>query len=488
MPDVTTNSSRDPATAKAQIRALRLKQPNWSATPIRTRLRILRSVRHALVGNVDRLLAAVEPKPGRVAGETVTLELLPLADAARFLECNAARLLAPNRLSRNDRPGWLFGVSAEIWREPCGIVLILGPSNYPLLLPGVQLLQALVAGNGVLLKPAPGTTAPMQILVELLEMAGLPPGLVELLGEETETAQAAIAAGVDKVVLTGSASTGRSVMADLAPTATPAIMELSGNDAVFVLPGADLDLVARALAFGVRLNGGATCIAPRRVFVIGQDSKPLEAKLTSLLASVPPVELSPRIMAQVKRILQEAVRAGGEFSGVLPEGSSMTPAVVVNPAPESGLMREDIFAPVLSLLSVPDAAAALALAALCPFGLGTSIFGPEREAQAIARSVAAGSVSINDLIAPTADPRLPFGGRKASGYGVTRGGEGLLEMTVIKTVSSRSGRFRPHYDPAGPAQARLAQAYLKTAHGSTLTERIAGVIDLIKALMAYRSP
>ncbi len=488
MPDVANNSSVWSATVAAQIKALRVRQTNWSATPLPTRLRILKSVRHALARNADRLVTAVEPKPGRVAGETVTLELLPLADAARYLEHNAASLLAPRQLERSDRPGWLFGVTAELWREPCGIVLILGPGNYPLLLPGVQLFQALVAGNGVLLKPAPGTTAPMRILIELFETAGLPPGLVQLLGEEPETARAAMSAGVDKVVLTGSASTGCLVMADLAPTATPAIMELSGNDAVFVLPGADLDLVAKAIAFGIRLNGGATCIAPRRVFVIGQDSKPLRAKLATLLAHVPPVELPPRTIAQVTRVLQEACLAGAKFSGRLPEGSSMTPALVVNPSPDSGLMREDIFAPVLSLLSVPDAAAALAMASLCPFGLGASIFGPEREAHEIARSVAAGSVSINDLIAPTADPRLPFGGRKASGYGVTRGGEGLLEMTVIKTVSSRSGRFRPHYDPAGPAQARLAQAYLKTAHGSKLTERIAGMIDLIKALMAYRSP
>ncbi len=488
MPDVTNNSSGHSATVAAQIEALRVRQANWAAIPIRTRLSILMSVRHALVQNVDRLVAAVEPKPGRSAGETVTLELLPLADAVRFLERNAIEILAPRRLKRSDRPGWLFGVTAEIWREPCGVVLILGPSNYPLLLPGVQLFQALVAGNGVLLKPAPGTTEPMRILIELLEAAGLPPGLAQLLGEEPETARAAIAAGVDKVVLTGSASTGRSVMADLAPMTTPAIMELSGNDAVFVLPGADLDLVARALAFGVRLNGGATCIAPRRVFVIGQDSKSLKAKLAPLLTDVPPVKLSPRILAQVTRLLQEARSSGGEFSGALPEGTSMVPALVVNPSPDNGVMREDIFAPVISLLSVPDVTAALSVASLCPFGLGASIFGPEREADVIARSVAAGSVSINDLIAPTADPRLPFGGRKASGYGVTRGGEGLLEMTVLKTVSRRSGRFRPHYDPAGPAQAALAQAYLKTAHGSTLAERIAGMIDLIKALVAYRSP
>jgi acyl-CoA reductase-like NAD-dependent aldehyde dehydrogenase len=198
------------------------------------------------------------------------------------------------------------------------VVQILAPGNYPLFLPGVQLLQALVAGNAVLLKPAPGCTAPLATLSTLLEDAGLPSQLVQLLGEDVAGARAAIVQGVERVVLTGSAETGRAVLADLAPQLTPATLELSGNDAVFVLPGADLDLVADALAFGLRLNGGATCIAPRRVFVPQAQSAELERRLRSRLAGLPPVPVATSTRERLDPLLDEARRAGCRIVGAAP--------------------------------------------------------------------------------------------------------------------------------------------------------------------------
>jgi acyl-CoA reductase-like NAD-dependent aldehyde dehydrogenase len=127
------------------------------------------------------------------------------------------------------------------------------------------------------------------------------------------------------------------------------------------------------------------------------------------------------------------------------------------------LLREDVFASWLAFVPVADMADAVAAQALCPFALGASIFGPEPEARAIAARLRVGSVCINDLIMPTADPRLPFGGRGLSGFGVTRGAEGLLDMTVAKTISLRRGRFMPHL-----ADARTTDA-----------DRYAGLIALL---------
>ena len=115
--------------------------------------------------------------------------------------------------------------------------------------------------------------------------------------------------------------------------------------------------------------------------------------------------------------------------------------------PESGATRRTL-------------ADALNAAAQCPYALGASIFGPEPLARSLAGRVRAGSVIINDLIVPTADPRLPFGGQGISGFGTTRGAEGLMEMTVLKTVTLRSGRFRPHYDPVTPADTAMMLDYI----------------------------
>ena len=408
---------------------------------------MLRRARRLLASRATAVASTVEAR--RPLADTLTAEMLPLLAGIGFLERSAARLLAPRRL-RGGRPLWLFGIAAEIHREPCGVVLILAPSNFPLFLPGSQVLQALVAGNAVCAKPAPGCAAPLQALAAILAEAGLPAGVLQVLDDSPATGAAAASAGFDRIVLTGSAETGRAVLAASAPRLTPATMELSGNDAVFVLPGADVEAVAAALAYGMRLNSGATCIAPRRVFAL-----PAEAdRLAPLLvARVAPLRLSPPppiVAARLERLVAEAVAEGARPL----EGLQQTGAVVLAGArPEMRLLREDVFAPWLALVPVADMAEAVAAQALCPYALGASIFGPEMEARAIAARLHVGSICINDLIVPTADPRLPFGGRGLSGFGRTRGAEGLLEMTVVKTISVRRGRFMPHLAPASPRDA-----------------------------------
>jgi acyl-CoA reductase-like NAD-dependent aldehyde dehydrogenase len=449
------------------ILGARAAQESWAETPIRRRLGVITRLRRLIARNATELSQSVGERPGRAEGETLALEVLPLADACHFLEREAEALLTPKRLGSKGRPLWLSGAAAEIRREPLGLILIVAPSNYPLFLPGVQIVQALVAGNAVLIKPAPGCVEPMRVMGELLEEAGLPAGLCGLLDETVEAGREAIAAGVDKLVLTGSAETGSRVLADLAPYLTPAVMELSGNDAVFVLPGADLDLTAKALAYGLRLNGGATCIAPRRVFADRGSALDLERRLAPLARAIPPVAVPERVRLQAAHLLHEAEFAGCRLIGprFRPDEPRMAPVIVADAVPELGLLREDIFAPILSMVPVTGEADALNAAAQCPYALGASIFGPESLARPLAARIRAGSVIINDLIVPTADPRLPFGGQGLSGFGVTRGAEGLLEMTAVKTVTVRSGRFRPHYDPVTPADTAMMLDYIAAAHG-----------------------
>lgn len=469
-----------------QVTAARAAQPEWARRLVRGRLAVMRSLRHEIARAPERLLDAMRERPNRGPTETLLAELLPLADACRFLERTAARLLAPRRLGHRGRPTWLSGVAAEIRREPLGVVLIIAPDNYPLLLPGVQTVQALTAGNAVLIKPAPTCRAPAVRLSEALLDAGLPPGLCQVLGENVADAEAAIAAGVDHVVLTGSAATGRALLGTLAPRLVPATLELSGNDGVFVLPSADLELVADALAYGLRLNGGATCIAPRRVFVPHELAPALERALGPRLAAAAPATLPQRVHRHLHELLDEVVAHGGRVIPALPDrADAMRPIAVLDADPEWRLLREDVFAPVVSLVPVRDFDEALALDRRCPYGLGASIFGPPEQARELASRVPAGSISINDLIVPTADPRLPFGGRGDSGYGVTRGAEGLLAMTRIKTISLRRGRFRPHYRSllSTRDEAEAASAYLRAAHGAGMLGRLAALARLVRALI-----
>jgi len=411
---------------------------------------------------VARDAAALASTVARAPADTLVAEVLPLAEAARFLLRQAPSLLAPRR-PRGGRPLWLLGVRSRIHREPHGVVLILAPGNYPLFLPGAQALQALAAGNAVCVKPAPGCEAPMQALAGLLREAGLPDGVFQLL--DPAMGEAAVRGGFDHVVLTGSAETGRRVMEAAAATLTPTTMELSGSDAVFVLPGADLDLVASCLAYGLRLNGGATCIAPRRVFVMQADAAALEAKLLARLPGIPLAAVPPDVVVRLSALVDQAVADGARVAST----GDGRPTVVADTRPGMELLQQDVFAPWLALAPMADPEAALVAAADCPYALGASVFGPTTTAQAMARRVFAGSVCVNDLIVPTADPRLPFGGRGRSGFGTTRGAEGLLGMTVAKTISERHGRFRPHL--SAPAKNEAAQFAGMTAllHGGWRT-------------------
>lgn len=471
-----------------EIASAREAQAEWAARPLSERLGLLRWLRRCLAEKADDLVRAVTRDGGRSAAEVLSSELLPLADACRFLEREAPRILATRRVGGDGRPAWLGGVESEVRREPLGLVLILAPANYPLFLPGVQALQALAAGNAVLWKPGRGGFAAARAFADLTALAGMDWRLVTVLPESPDAARAAIEARPDKVVLTGSASTGRQVLADLGRRLIPATAELSGCDAMFVLPGADASHVERAalsLRFGLALNGGATCIAPRRVFVLSDPATELEARVAELAAGLPAVRVTPEIATRASSLLHDALDLGARLlaGDRHPSAEAFRPTVLAGVSPVSRLLREDLFAPVVSLVSASSLDEALSASALCPYALGASIFGPEDEARVLAGRLRAGVVTLNDVIVPTADPRLPFGGRGESGYGVTRGEQGLLELTAVKVVSTRRGRRLPHLEERRPGDEDLFRAWMTAAHGGGLGARLAGAGRLFQAML-----
>lgn len=467
------------ATLTARVRAA---QARWARTPMPHRLKCVRRLRGLIAANGTRLAEVSAGARRCPATEALVTEVIPLAEACRFLERNARSLLASRRVGLRGRPIWLTGVQTEVLREPHGVVLIIGPGNYPLLLPGVQLIQALVAGNGVLLKPGLGTSSVARELVDLLVAAGFDPELVGVLSESNSAARAAILSHPDKVVFTGSAETGEKILAQLAPQLIPATMELSGCDAVIVRHDADLDLVVKALTFGLKLNRGATCMAPKRVFVSAARATELEGRLAqSLRESQVALPTNPRL----NLLLEEALARGahliaGEVSG---DGAITGPVVLGGVTPASALLRADVFAPVLAIVTVADDAEALRRTNDCSFALTASVFSHDQAAaRGLATQLRSGLVTINDLILPAADARTPFGGRGRSGFGVTQGAEGLLEMTVPKVVTVTRGKFRPALAPLRPSDAVLFASYLTLSHGSGLAERWRALTTLVRTI------
>ncbi|MEO6871834.1 MAG: aldehyde dehydrogenase family protein [Chthoniobacterales bacterium] len=382
------------------IAAARVAQRSWETIPLRKRLTVVGQLRLAIAAEATALAQLAAAPNDRPIAEKLVSEVIPMLDACRFLEREARWILREKRYGARGRPLWLRGSSFVVQRKPFGVVLVVGPGNYPLFLPAVHLLQALVAGNAVLVKPAENCSAPLRWL---LERMSLPTDLVQLLPEPPESAQQAVRAGVDQVIFTGSSENGRSLLALMAERNTPGILELSGADAVFVRQEADLARAVAAIRFGRRLNAGETCMAPHTVFAHQSIAEKLRASLGK--------EIKLHIFAGDNEAVELARQA--------------------------------------------------------EFGLGASIFSAdEKAAYDLASQLPTGFVTINDLIVPTADPRFPFGGVRASGFGTTRGAEGLLATTYPHAIAIRRGRSLPHLAPPRPDDPELFAAYIKTTYGS----------------------
>jgi aldehyde dehydrogenase (NAD+) len=477
------------------LEGVREAQRKWAEVPLRERLRLIARLRRNMACGSQELAETV---PRALAGalhrtvaDSMAAEVLPLAEACRFLEAEAERILRRKVLGSKGRPLWLGSVAVEVERAPWGVVLVLAAGNYPLFLAGVQVLQALVAGNAVLWKPAPGTETVAYALRMLLLEAGLGLGLLTVLDSSVEAGTRAIAAGVDYVVLTGSAETGKRVLRQLAETLTPATMELSGCDAVFVLPGADMGRAIAALAFGLRFNGSFTCMAPRRVFLVGlseAQASEFETGLSAAVMGFDPVALAKESFGLLRELMDDALGQGAKvlLSG-LPEdeesnaGFRAKVTLIAGATPAMRVMRTEIFAPILSVMRTADVEEALNANAACPYALSASIFSPEREGRKLARRLRVGNVLINDVIAPTADPRTDFGGRGRSGFGVTRGADGLLGMTTPRTLHVQRSRTKLSYEPTGEGHIALFAGLTELLHGGGIRVKWSGLKRMIAA-------
>jgi acyl-CoA reductase-like NAD-dependent aldehyde dehydrogenase len=316
----------------------RAAQAAWAERSPRDRCRPLRAVRALLVRDAARLCEAVAQDIHRIPDEVLGSDLLPTADACAWLARHAPRLLAPRRVSRSERPWWLFGNRDTIHRRPWGVVGIIGTWNYPIFLNATQIAHALTAGNGVLWKPSElGATSAALVHALFLE-AGYPPDLLQRLPATREAGPLVAEADIDYVVFTGSAGVGRALARRLGERLIPSALELSGCDALIVADDADATLAARAAWFGVTLNHGQTCLAVRRVFVTPTQHEAFLAELHRLSQTASPRPLAlPAQAQQLRQLVDDALARGArlltEPPPALDDHRAIRPVVLVGGRP-----------------------------------------------------------------------------------------------------------------------------------------------------------
>ncbi len=336
-------------------------------------------------------------------------------------------------------------------RQPCGVVVAITPFNYPLLLVLHKLGPALAAGNAVILKPAEQTPLTALTLCEILLEAGLPPlGLQVITGSGAALGPALCSdRRVRKVSFTGSTAVGEEI-ARVAGVKRLSL-ELGASCPTLVLPDADLDAAAAAIAAGGYVNAGQVCISVQRVLV--HDA--VHADLLDAL--VPRVEairagdqfasdttlgplISEREAQRVELAIAGARDAGARvLTGGERDGALLSPAVVDGVAPASSLSRDELFGPAVAVTAVSDVDEAIRVANDSAYGLGAGIFTRDlQSALRFVREVDAGALHVNWTPLWRADP-MPYGGLKGSGIGKEGPRYAVQEMTEVKTVVIHGG-------------------------------------------------
>ena len=449
----------------------------WQALGFSGRATRLRRYKAEIARGIDDLADLMHRENGKPHADAV-LEITLVLDHLTWASGHARKVLGPHRVF----PGLMAANNtATVEYQPLGVVGVIGPWNYPVFTPMGSLAYALAAGNTVVFKPSEYTPAVGAWMVDAWARA-VPEGrdvfgLVTGLGD---TGAALCRSGVDKVAFTGSAATGRKVMAACAEGLVPVLMECGGKDALLVDADADLEAAADAALWCGMANGGQTCIGTERVYVADAAYDRFVDLLTSKAKDLAPGSgegaswgppTMPSQVDTIRRHVADAIARGGR-AVVGGEGSvdvsGVGPTILVDVPEDSAAVQEETFGPTLTVSRVRDIEEGLERANATAYGLGGAVFtGSRRRGVELARRMRSGMTSVNSIMTFATVPGLPFGGVGESGFGRIHGADGLREFTRPKAVTAQ--RFALPVNLLSfdrPAKAtELVSRAMKVVHG-----------------------
>jgi succinate-semialdehyde dehydrogenase/glutarate-semialdehyde dehydrogenase len=437
----------DDAAVEAAVAVAHGAQVSWAATPLSKRLELLRALAETLRAGRGEYAALMTAEMGKPITEALG-EVEKSAVTADHYLTHAPAILADEPVAIDN----VDGVQAWVGYEPLGVIYAVMPWNFPFWQVLRFAIPTWAAGNAVLLKHSPNVTGSALALQQLVERAGFPPGLLTTLVvaepdvpgvSERIIADPRVAA----VTLTGSNRAGAAVGAAAGRAVKKAVLELGGSDPFIVLDDADLDAASTAAVRARFHNSGQSCVCAKRFLVAEQ----VAAEFTRLFVQKtrelvigdptdPVTQVGPMARADLRDQLhtqvQRSIAQGATLlTGGRPvdgPGTWYQPTVLTGTGPGIAAFDEETFGPVAAIATAGTDAELAALANASEYGLGLSIWtsNPQR-AVALARQISSGAVFVNAVVA--SDPRLPFGGTKASGHGRELAAAGIREFTTIRT-------------------------------------------------------
>jgi acyl-CoA reductase-like NAD-dependent aldehyde dehydrogenase len=433
-------------------------QPAWAELSLKDRGRYLRKAADALLNDIDEVAELLVREQGKPRAEAYTMELLPTVDALHWCAKAGPKILADEKVRMTQ--AFTLSKSGYFSYEPIGVVGVIAPWNYPWSIPFGEVAIALMAGNGVVLKPASLTPLLGERIRQVFEDGGLPEGLIRVVHGGGAVGDALARSSVGKVFFTGSVEVGRKVGEVCAGALKGSVLELGGKDPMIVCADADLDNAVSGALWGGFANAGQTCSGIERVYVMREVAERFVegvARGAERMRVGEPLqwetEIGPMTSAGqyeiVVELIEDAVAAGAtklcggptEVAGM--PGKFVAPTVLTGVTHEMRIMREEIFGPVLPIVVVDSEQEAIELANDSQFGLGASVWTSDRQKGArIARRLESGMVWVNDHSFSHGACQCAWGGVKDSGVGRSHSKFGFYECANIKMNAWEPGLTR----------------------------------------------
>ncbi len=466
---------------RATVARARSAQPAWEACGFRERGKIVRRVLELVLERQEPIIDVIVRETGRSRFETIMMEIFPACDSLSYYAKHAEKVLAdravPMHLLRTKK--------LIVTYRPLGVIGIITPWNGPFILSLNPTVQALMAGNAVIVKPSEVTPFSGHLVGDLFREAGLPPGVLTVLEGDGETGAALVDAGVDKVSFTGSVRTGRKVGEACGRNLVPCTLELGGKDPMVVCGDADLSRAAGGAVFGAFLNAGQFCCSTERVYVVDAIADEftrlvVEETKTLKLGTSGEFDIGPMIwpkqLETIERHMADALAKGAR---ILTGGKRAThvgalfyePTVLVDVTHDMAIMSEETFGPILPIVRVRDEGEAIRLANDTKYGLSSTLWTRDDDkAIRLSKQLCAGSVCVNDSSITYGAVEAPFGGRRTSGVGQVNGETGLRGYCFAQPIlldRFQAKREQVWY-PYTEAKAKMLQRAMRWIWGTPL--------------------